>query len=308
MVDVDSAMRASAYSGKRRGRKSDDEKKEEKQSRELEPFDPVEHAKKERADAYSMWIVIIFGLSVAAFVRYWLMPTMTGPTRALWLLPMLLMTVIPSLHKLIVPSHYYEMYTAGNWFRACFLYLFTWLALSFIVANPPMADLAAPALAGGLDIEETEGVESIKWKGGDLTIELNQDTANIVLGMGVRDNIDVESANMTLIIWKGNSQVDENTLIHFESVAVGNLTEAMATFDEVNGSWSRGQLKNTLTRDYMGPKVAPHSTDYGLAWDLGELGPGQYNVQITLEEDGAPWKGGLNTWSVTYGLDISQVG
>ena len=237
-----------------------------------------------------------------------LMPTMTEPTRALWLLPMLLMTVIPSLHKLIVPSHYYEMYTAGNWFRACFLYLFTWLALSFIVANPPLADLAAPALAGGLDIEETEGVESIKWKSGDLTIELNQDTANIVLGMGVRDNIDVESANMTLIIWKGNSQVDENTLIHFESVAVGNLTDAMATFDEVNGSWSRGQLKNTLTRDYMGPKVAPHSTDYGLAWDLGELGPGQYNVQITLEEDGAPWKGGLNTWSVTYGLDISQVG
>ena len=48
MVDVDSAMRASAYSGKRRGRKSEDEKKEEKQSRELEPFDPVEHEKKER--------------------------------------------------------------------------------------------------------------------------------------------------------------------------------------------------------------------------------------------------------------------
>ena len=104
-----------------------------------------------------------------------------------------------------------------------FLYSFTWPALSFIVANPPLADLAAPALAGGLDIEETEGVESIKWKSGDLTIELNQDTANIVLGMGVRDNIDVESANMTLIIWKGNSQVDENTLIHFESVALGTL-------------------------------------------------------------------------------------
>ena len=52
MVDVDSAMRASAYSGKRRGRKSEDEKKEEKQSRVLEPFDPVEHAQKEKADAF----------------------------------------------------------------------------------------------------------------------------------------------------------------------------------------------------------------------------------------------------------------
>ena len=132
MVDVDSAMHASAYSGKRRGRKSEQEKQEEKQSRVLEPFDPVEHAKKETADAYSMWIVIFYGLAVAAFLRFWLMPTMTEPSRALWLLPMLLMAAIPSLHKLIVPSDYYDMYTAGNWFRACFLYLFTWLALSFI--------------------------------------------------------------------------------------------------------------------------------------------------------------------------------
>ena len=74
MVDVDSAMRASAYSGKRRGRKSEEEKQEEKQGRELEPFDPVEHAQKEKADAYSMWIVILYGLVVAAFIRYSLMP------------------------------------------------------------------------------------------------------------------------------------------------------------------------------------------------------------------------------------------
>ena len=81
----------------------------------------------------------------------------------------------------------------------------------------------------------------------------------------------------------------------------------MDTFDEVNGSWSRGQLRNTLTRDFIGPKVAPLTTDYGLAWDLGQLGPGEYNVRITLEEDGSPWKGGLNTWSATYQLIITQV-
>ena len=130
---------------------------------------------------------------------------------------------------------------------------------------------------------------------------------DIVLGMGVRDNIDVESANITVSIWKGNSQVDENTLLNIESVTVGSLTEAMDTFDEVNGSWSRGQLRNTLTRDFIGPKVAPLTTDYGLAWDLGQLGPGEYNVRITLEEDGSPWKGGLNTWSATYQLIITQV-
>ena len=306
MVDVDSAMRASAYSGKRRGRKSEDEKKEEKQSRVLEPFDPVEHAKKEKADAYSMWIVIVFGLFVAAFIRYWLMPTMTEPTRALWLLPMLLMAAIPSLHKVIVPAHYYEMYTAGNWFRACFLFLFTWLALSFIVANPPLADVAAPTLAGGLDIEETEGIESIKWKSGELKVELNQDNVDVVLGMGIRDNIDVESATISVSIWKGNSMTEENTLVHFENVEVSSLTEANTNFEAVDGNWSRGQLKNTLTKDIIGPRVAPLATDFGLAWDLGQLGPGTYKISISLEEDGAPWKGGLNTWSTTYELSIVQ--
>ena len=99
---------------------------------------------------------------------------------------------------------------------------------------------------------------------------------------------------------------EDNTLVHIEDVEVGSLTEANANFEAVNGSWSRGQLKNTLTRDFIGPKVAPLATDFGLAWDLGELGPGTYKISILLEEDGAPWKGGLNTWSATYELSIVQ--
>jgi len=312
MVDVDSAVRASAYSGKRRGRKSAEEKKEERQSRVLEPFDPVEHALKEKADAYSMWIVIVYGLIVAIFVRYSLMPTMSEPSRALWLLPMLLMISIPSLHRFLVPTEYYEMYTSGNWFRACFLYVFTWLALSFIIANPPLADIAAPALADGLDIEETEGVETIKWKNGELMIELNQNEIDVVLGMGIRDNIDVESATITASIWYRGELLkdsDGNIIGNLTggTVEVGTLTDAMATFDEVNGSWSRGQLRHTLTKQDIGPRVAPQTTDYGLAWNLGQLGPGEYEVRIALEEGGAPWEGGVNTWSADYILNISQV-
>ena len=94
MVDVDSAMRASAYGSKRR-KKSEEDKEKEKQGRVLEPFDPAAAAKKETAEAYSMWIVIIYGLSVCMFMRYMFMPTLTEPTRALWLLPMLLMVTIP---------------------------------------------------------------------------------------------------------------------------------------------------------------------------------------------------------------------
>ena len=69
MVDVDSAMRASAYGGGKRRKKSDEDKQKEKDDRVMEPFDPAATAKKETAEAYSMWIVIIYGLSVCMFMR-----------------------------------------------------------------------------------------------------------------------------------------------------------------------------------------------------------------------------------------------
>ena len=77
--------------------------------------------------------------------------------------------------------------------------------------------------------------------------------------MGIRDNIDVESATISVSIWKGNSMTEENTLVHFENVEVSSLTEANTNFEAVDGNWSRGQLKNTLTRDIIGPKVAPQA-------------------------------------------------
>ena len=58
MVDVDSALRASAYSGKKRARGSGDDK-EEKKSRKIEPFQPGDALEKEKADAFSMWLVIL---------------------------------------------------------------------------------------------------------------------------------------------------------------------------------------------------------------------------------------------------------
>ena len=69
MVDVDTALRASAYSGK----KGTGGKGGGKKSSALEPFDPSSHAEKEKADAVSMWIVIFFGLSVALLMRFYMM-------------------------------------------------------------------------------------------------------------------------------------------------------------------------------------------------------------------------------------------
>ena len=299
MVDVDSAMRASAYGGGKRRKKSDEDKQKEKDDRVMEPFDPAATAKKETAEAYSMWIVIIFGLSVCLFMRYVFMDTLTGPTRVLWLLPMLLISVIPSIHKILIPSEYYELFTMGNWFRASFLYFFSFLALSFILANPPLADIAAPTLSGGLDIETNEAVVDTRWSGGTYYIETNQDTIDIVLGMGVRDNVDAETAMMAATIWYRGEMI-----ANLSHGAVGELDEAQQRYDEVDGNWTRGNSKGLLTKGDLGPKVASRADDIGLAWEISDMQLGDYEVRISLSEEGDPWE---NTWEAVYTINVVRV-
>ena len=299
MVDVDSAMRASAYGGGKRRKKSDEDKQKEKDDRVMEPFDPAATAKKETAEAYSMWIVIIFGLSVCLFMRYVFMDTLTGPTRVLWLLPMLLISVIPSIHKILIPSDYYELFTMGNWFRASFLYFFSFLALSFILANPPLADIAAPTLSGGLDIETNEAVVDTRWSGGTYYIETNQDSIDIVLGMGVRDNVDAETAMMSASIWYRGEMI-----ANLSHGAVGELDEAQQRFDEVDGNWTRGNSKGLLTKDELGPKIASRADDIGLAWEISDMQLGDYEVRISLSEEGDPWE---NTWEAVYTINVVRV-
>ena len=299
MVDVDSAMRASAYGGGKRRKKSDEDKQKEKDDRVMEPFDPAATAKKETAEAYSMWIVIIFGLSVCLFMRYVFMDTLTGPTRVLWLLPMLLISVIPSIHKILIPSDYYELFTMGNWFRASFLYFFSFLALSFILANPPLADIAAPTLSGGLDIETNEAVVDTRWSGGTYYIETNQDTIDVVLGMGVRDNVDAETAMMAATIWYRGEMI-----ANLSHGAVGELDEAQQRFDEVDGNWTRGNSKGLLTKDELGPKIASRADDIGLAWEISDMQLGDYEVRISLSEEGDPWE---NTWEAVYTINVVRV-
>ena len=299
MVDVDSAMRASAYGSKRR-KKSEEDKEKEKQGRVLEPFDPAAAAKKETAEAYSMWIVIIYGLSVCMFMRYMFMPTLTEPTRALWLLPMLLMVTIPSLHKIMVPTEYFELFTMGNWFRACFLYFFSFIALSFMLVNPPLGDIAAPAIASGIDIETNDAVVDARWSKGTYYLETNQDTIDIVLGMAVRDNVNAETAIMSASVWYRGEMI-----ANLSDGVVGELDEAQARFDEVEGNWTRGNQKNTLTNDVLGPKVASRAEDIGMAWDISGMELGDYEIRINLSEVGDPWE--QNTWDAVYTINIVRV-
>ena len=284
MVDVDTALRASAYNDRKR--KSSGGKEEKKTtSKKIEPFDPVAHAIKELADAYSMWVVLIYGSLVAIGERYLLMPSMEEPGAILYLLPLLLSATIIPLHRIVLPKKYNELYTNGNWFRAIFLFVFTWLALSFIVSNPPLADIAPPTLAGGIDIEQTEGIENTNWDNGVYTIDLNQDTVNVVLGMAVRDNVEAESVEINAVIYYRGEMIQELA----NGTAISH-TEDIEMFSSIT-NWTRGD------------KIGQHENDVGMAWNLGTLEPGEYTLEITMTEQGNPW---VNTSELEYTILIAQ--
>jgi len=305
MVDVDTALRASAYSGKRGG----GPKGADRQDSTLEPFDPSSHAEKEKADAISMWIVISFGLIVAIIMRFYMMPGLEKSEQILWLLPFLMITVIRPIHQLIVPSRFFEQYTTGNWVRASFLYLFTWLALSFALVNPPLADIAAPHLAGSIDIaSEGDGISQHKLSGDVYEVRISRETEPVILGLAVRDNVDAENTTMNLTIHK----LGQMTPIVSISGLVSELSDGPSDFFASVDSeeWLRGLKKNTLTGEYGGPSVAPHSQDIAMAWDLcpSGCGPGDYLVHVELfeESDMVPWSTGQNSWSADYTLRILQ--
>ena len=284
MVDVDTALRASAYNDRKR-KSSGDKDGGKSTPKKIEAFDPVAHAIKELADAYSMWLVILYGILVAVAVRYVLMPEMEEPGAILYLLPLLLAATIIPLHKIVLPKKYNELYTNGNWFRAIFLFVFTWLALSFILSNPPLADIAPPTLSGGIDIEQTEGIEDTTWKNGVYTINLNQDTVDVVLGMAVRDNVNAESVEINAVIYYRGDMKNELA----NGTAISH-TDEIEMFESVT-NWTRGN------------SIGSHESDIGMAWDLGTLEPGEYTLEITMTEQGDPWE---NTSELVYTILIIQ--
>ena len=310
MVDVDTALRASAYSGK----KGTGGKGGGKKSSALEPFDPSSHAEKEKADAVSMWIVIFFGLSVALLMRFYMMPGMSGTKQILWLLPLLMISLIRPIHQAFVPSRIFELYTTGNWVRSSFLYIFTWLALSFALVNPPLADIAAPHLAGAIDIATTEGISDSDLDGSVYEIRISQDSIPVLLGLAVRDNVDAGNSTMNLTIQKVGQMepiVNVSGLVSEIASDGSNGLSPSDTFESVDDEeWVRGLRKNSLTGGFLGPKVAPHSQDISMAWDLcpSGCGPGDYLIQISLTEvnDMVPWQDGENTWQTEYTLRILQ--
>src|SRR6056300_695138 len=150
MVDLKTAMAAAQAERKKRDGAKTDEKKKRRSGADLgiEPFDPAKNARKEKADTASMWLVIFYAFVVTMLMRFVLMPSTTlDKTDVLYLLPLTMMILIPQLHRIVMPERFKEHYTKGTWFKAFFLYTFTFLSLSFLLVNPPFGDIVAPQLA-----------------------------------------------------------------------------------------------------------------------------------------------------------------
>ena len=266
MVDLSTAMAAAAASEKRRGGR-DGEKKRPGGKVGTEPFDPADHVIKEKADTASMWLVICYATIIAVVMRFLIMPAMDAPASVLWSLPLLLILTIPTFHRVIL-SKYADRYTFGNWFRASFLYTFTWLALCFILVNPPLADISPPEIAHHtklVDLDDPDWNQQID----DLVIDDNLSERRLGVVFAVRDNLDATDVQV---------RVDITTL--GESLNWTGISSSML------GEWDN--YSSNVSGIAMKPNDVPILIE--IPDDFEFSNGATYTIEITLSQTGDPWE------------------
>ena len=232
-----------------------------------------------------MWLVISLAAAFALFQRYVILPSMDGPARSIWLLPLSIVFFLPSIHRLLIPSRFSELYTGGNWFRAGMLFLFTWLAASVAMINPPMGDIASPEVPEGLGIAANDDVSAVDVADDGLILSVVDDTPEIILGFSVRDNWKLDDVHLNATIQRFN---DEEVVL--------------ADWDLGGIEASTAATKYDLVSNWTAPgEPSSKADDLGLAFELEGLEAGIHTISIRLTEDGDPWK---NTWSKVYTLNV----
>ena len=283
MVDLNTAMAAAA--GERQKRMAD-EGKERKKRRSgsdlgIEAFDPVKHVTKEKAETVSMWLVIGFSVLVSLLMRYVLMPrTSVEKSDILYLAPLAAIALIPQVHRIVLPESLNEVYTKGTWFKAGFLHTFTFLAMSFLLVNPPMGDIVAPKLASHWAIATDDGeillFNEDSSKDGIIEWEVENDgrlDAEVWLLFALADNVNSDGAEVKV------------ELTH-QSV----VTE-LASDDYYWANNSDRITNATKTDNSSAPNLVPHSKDQPFAINLGsDLAVGSHDILVTITEEGDPWE------------------
>ena len=295
MVDLKTAMAAAQAERMKRDGAKNAEKKKRRSGADLgiEPFDPVKYVNKERADTASMWLVIAYSFVVTMLMRYVLMPSTTlDKTDVLYILPLTMLILIPQIHRMVMPERFKEHYTKGTWFKAFFLYTFTFLSLSFLVVNPPFGDIVAPQLADewGVVIEH-DGTYTFadKVNGGEnqWTLENGEYIqGGAWLLFGLADNVDDTGANVTV-------------LHQFQNTATP--LDSDASFWDEHGTdvrtWRTANNKSA-------PILLPHADlDMPFAIFLGkDLAVGEHTIIVEIAEQGDPWE---NTRTYTWTFSVN---
>lgn len=278
MVDINTALAAAATERKNRSPGG----KERKKNRSgadmgIESFDPVKHVAKEKADTISMWLVLSFGATIALLMRYVAMPSSQDSPDLLWFLPLMCIFILPSLHRAVLPEKFVEHYTKGTWFKASFLHVFTWLALTFILTNAPFADIVAPQVDSGWGMisESEEGFEFTKSSGGEVSL-LENYTGEHYLVLSFSDNVLASGATYSI--------------------------SADWTEDSVENSWTDLSALDDTALD----AVRTHKNiDYPIAILIPDgLAVGSYDITIEVEEDGDPW---TNTRNVVMTFVVEEI-
>jgi uncharacterized protein YfcZ (UPF0381/DUF406 family) len=227
-----------------------------------------------------MWLVITFSVIVSLLMRYVLMGN-TSPekTDILYLLPLTAMILIPQIHRTILPEKYVEHYTKGSWVKAGFLHTFTFLAMSFLLVNPPIGDIVAPQLSNEWSIVTDDGVElliddgtkksTITW-----TVDSNGKlTGQVWLLFGLADNVNSDGAEVLVTLSNNNGSRE---------------LSADNTFWDIN---EQRLANSTTTTNKTIPDFFPHGDkDQRFAIHLGEdLPEGKHSITVKITEQGDPW-------------------
>lgn len=301
MVDLNTAMAAAATERRKRVEGEEKEKKIRRSGADLglEAFDPVKYVEKEKADTLSMWLVMGFSLTISLLMRYVLMPnTAADKTDILYLLPLTAMLIIPQVHRAILPARFIEHYTKGTWVKSGFLHTFTFLALAFLLVNPPFGDIVAPQLSKEWTIVTDDGVELLfddGTKGDTITWTVDSTgklTGEVWLLFGLADNVNSDGAEVTVTLQnnEGSEQLLANTSFWADNEQ--RLLEA-----------------NTTTNSSL-PNLFPHGEkDQAFAIQLGEnLPEGTHSITVTISEQGDPWVNNRTyNWNLIVVKEVAQV-
>ena len=165
------------------------------------------------------------------------------------------------------------------------LFLFTWLAASVAMINPPMGDIASPEVPEGLGIAANDDVSAVDMTDDGLILSVADDTPEIILGFSVRDNWKLDDVHLNATIQRFN---DEEIVL--------------ADWDLSSIEASAASIQYDLVSNWSTPgEPSSKADDMGLAFELEGLEAGIHTISIRLTEDGDPWE---NSWSKVYTLNV----